>query len=135
MLVKTYRDGHQCTGLHIGEANVRRYFSKRTPSIELRLDDLRIECMLDASFWEGRPEIHDVRLSEWLEFKTARRRAGRETVFFSLVPSGPGAFVLRPPAKDRYDAFGADVIKPRKVQSEPDPAHPHELPLDQLSVA
>jgi hypothetical protein len=135
MLVKTYRDGRQCTGLHIGEANARRYFSKRAPSIEIKLDDLSIQCTLDTSFWEGRPEIHDIRLSEWLEFKTARRRAGREAVYFSLVPSGPGAFVLRPDAKDRYDSFGADVSRARKEHPEPISPHRHMPPVDQLSVA
>lgn len=135
MLVKTYRDGRQCTGLHIGEANARRYFNKRTPSIELRLDDLRIQCALGDDFWQGRPEIHDVRLSEWLEFKTGRRRPGRETVYFSLVPSGPGSFVLRPPAKAGYNAFGADVTKPRKVQPEPALLY-HDAPsLEESSVA
>ena len=135
MLVKTHRDGRQCTGLHIGEANARRYFSKRTPSIEIRLDDLRIQCTLDASFWDGRPEIHDIRLSEWLEFKAARRRAGRETVYFSLVPSGPGAFVLHPPTKDSYDAFGAEVTKAHKVRSEPISSQRETPALEELSVA
>jgi hypothetical protein len=135
MLVKTYRDGRQFTGLHIGEANARRYFSKRAPSIEITLDDLRIECTLDSSFWEGRPEIHDIRLSEWLEFKTARRRAGRETIYFNMVPSGPCAFTLRPPEEDRYDAFGADVSNGRKEPAEAISPHRHMPPVDQLSVA
>lgn len=135
MLVKTYRDGRQFTGLYIGEVNARRYFSQCAPSIEIRLDDLRIECTLDASFWEGRPEIHDFRLSEWLEFKTARRRPGRETVYFNMVPSGPGAFILRPSEEDRYDAFGADISNARKEPSEPIAPHRHMPPVKQLSVA
>jgi hypothetical protein len=135
MLVKTYRDGRQCTGLHIGEANARRYFSKQTPCIELKLDDLRIQCTLGENFWQGRPEIHDVRLSEWLEFKTGRRRPGRETIYFSLVPSGPGAFVLRPPATAQYDAFGSEVTKARKVRSESIPPHQEVSSIEELSVA
>lgn len=135
MLVKTYRDGPHCTGLHIGEANVRRYFSKRAPSIELRLGDLRIQCTLDAAFWEGRPEIQDPRLSEWLEFKVGDRRPGRETIYFTLAPSGPGAFVLRSSSKAHDEAFGADVTQARKVRSEPAfPPH-HSPEMEELSVA
>jgi len=135
MLVKTYKDARQFTGLHIGEANVRRYFNKRTPSIELRLDDLRIQCTLSDDFWQGRPDIHDVRLSEWLDFKSGRRRPGRETVYFSLIPSGPGAFVLRPPTEVGYNAFGADVSKAHKAQPEPIPPQRHTQSISRLSVA
>lgn len=134
MLVKTHQDGRQRTGLRIGEANAKRYFSKRILSIELQLDDLRIECTLEPDFWQGRPEIHDGRLSQWLEFK-AGRDTGRETLFFTLVPSGPGAFVLRPPTKLHNDAFGAEISKGRKAGSEPIPPRRQAPSVHQLSVA
>jgi hypothetical protein len=116
MLVKTYKDG-QHTGLQIGEANARRYFNRRARSIELRLDDLRIQCTLADDFWQDCPRIHDPRLSEWLEFK-AGRRSGREAMQFSLVPSGPQVFVLRPPTEGCYDAFGAEVLRARAVKAQ-----------------
>ena len=69
MVVKTHRNGRDHIGLHIGTANARRYFRKHAQTIDLRLDDLEIRCDLSPDFWEGRPEIHDPRLNEWLEFK------------------------------------------------------------------
>ena len=113
MLVTTYRDGRARTGLLIGEANVRRYFKKHRPSIELRLDDLHIQCVLEPEFWQGRPEIHDPRLSTWLEFK-AGRRADSQPMQLELAPSGAGKFTVRPHAAQRYQAFGADVIAPKR---------------------
>lgn len=134
MVVRTHKDGRQGTGLHIGEANVRRYFSSHTPSIELRLDDLRIQCTLSPDFWQDHPEIHDPRLSVWLEFKSARRPAG-EPVLFSLDPSGPDAFVVRIPLNARYEAFGADVTEARKVRPEPVLPHHHTTCLEECSVS
>ena len=135
MLVKTYKDGLSRTGLHIGQANAMRYFSRRKPSIELRLDDLHIQCTLSPDFWQGRPEIHDPRLSEWLEFKVARRSAAREPILLTLVPSGDGTFVLRPHQESRYDAFGGDVTLPRKAKAEPDLPPAYAQPLAARSVA
>ena len=86
MLVKTHRDGRDHLGLDIGTANARRYFRKRTPTIDLRLDDLEIQCPLPPDFWEGRPEIHDPRLSEWLEFKVGGGRSGRDPMLLTMVP-------------------------------------------------
>jgi hypothetical protein len=134
MLVKTYTDGLSRTGLHIGEANALRYFRRRTTSIEICLDDLHIQCTLTPDFWQGRPKIHDPRLSEWLEFKAARLRRGREPILLTLVPSGSDTFVLRPHPDYRYDAFGADVALPRKVKSEPG-LPPRYATLETRSVA
>lgn len=132
MLVKTYRDG--MTGLHIGEANAHRYFSRRAPSIELKLDDLHIQCTLPPDFWQGRPEIHDPRLSEWLEFKVARR-PGREPILLSMEPSGAGTFVVRPHTAAPPDGFGSEIAQPRKVRSEAIPPHAAAPPLAVRSVA
>jgi hypothetical protein len=135
MLVKTYKDGLSRTGLHIGEANAQRYFSRRRPFIELRLDDLHIQCTLSPEFWQGRPEIHDPRLSEWLQFKMARQRQGREPIQLTLVPSGSDTFVLRPRPESRYDAFGADVNLPHKAKAESDLRPAFAQPLATRSVA
>jgi len=116
MQVRTYRDGRDRTGLHIGEANAHRYFRKRESSIELRLDDLHIQCTLPPDFWQGHPEIHDPRLSEWLEFKAARR-PGREPILLSMVPTGAGTFVVHSQSDKQPESFGADVNLPRKSPS------------------
>ena len=117
MLVTTYRDQYDRTGLLIGKANARRYFRKRCPSIELRLDDLHIQCTLPPDFWEDRPQIHDPRLSEWLKFKVARHRSGREPMSLTLEPAGSGAFAVVAQASSRYRDFGAEVAKP--VEDDP----------------
>src|SRR5437763_2312942 len=116
MQVKSYREGRERIGLHIGEANAHRYFRKGVSSIELRLDDLHIQCTLPPDFWQGHPEIHDPRLSEWLEFKAARL-PGREPVLLSMVLSGAGTFVVRPESDKQAESFGADVTSPRKSPS------------------
>ena len=130
MLVKTYRDELSRTGLNIGEANARRYFSKRAPAIELRLDDLCIQCTLTPDFWQGQPRIQDPRLSEWLEFKVARRTAGRGPMPLSLTPFGHGSFIVRPVAESRHDAFGLEVSQARK-----EPLIDSAPPFEELSVA
>src|SRR5579864_5438534 len=102
MVVKTQKDGRDQTGLLIGEANVRRYFRKDMESINLRLDDLHIQCTLSAEFWDKYPEIHDPRLSEWLESKVWPERRGREPML-SMVPSGINTFVITSKPKLRNE--------------------------------
>jgi hypothetical protein len=108
MLVTTYRDGRARTGLMVGEANARRYFRKRSSLIELRLDDLHIQCTLEPDFWQGHPEIHDPRLSVWLEFKAGRGLTGRQPMQMSMVPSGANTYVVRPEAR-RAEALAAEI--------------------------
>ena len=135
MLVKTYRDGLSRTGLQVSEANVRRYFSKRSPSIELRLDDLHIQCTLGSEFWQGHAQIHDPRLSEWLEFKVARRAAARDPISVVLIPLGTGAFAVRPTSQNAQESFGAEVSEPRKAHSVSRLAFEGAPPFEELSVA
>jgi hypothetical protein len=101
-----------------GRANARRYFRKRAQSIDLKLDDLEIQCRLSPDFWDGRPEIHDPRLSEWLDFKAGRGRSGPTPMLLTMVPSGVDTFAVRPKAKNENEVFGAEVSRPRKVKSE-----------------
>ncbi len=118
MLVKTHRNGRDHLGLNIGTANARRYFRKRTPTIDLRLDDLEIQCPLPPDFWDGRPEIHDPRLSEWLEFKVGGGRSGRDPMLLTMVPSGSDRFVVIPRTAKKTDPFGAEISTPREAKSE-----------------
>jgi len=115
MIVKTHRDGCDNTGLHIGRVNARRYFRRLSHSIDLKLDDLQIQCTLSPDFWDARPEIHDPRLSEWLEFKVGRRRAGLEPMQLTMVPAGDDTFVIKPKHEQTPEAFGAEISLPRKV--------------------
>jgi len=115
MLVKTHRNGHDRTGLHIGRANANRFFRKDAPSIELKLGDLRIQCTLAPDFWEGRPQIHDPRLSEWLRFKVGRARSGPGAALLTLVPAGVDAFVLHPSLEAASEVFGAEISAPTKA--------------------
>ena len=139
MVVKTYRDGLGRTGLLIGEANARRYFSKLAPSIELRLDDLHIQCTLPSEFWQSSPQIHDPRLSEWLEFKVARKAGGRDPIQLTMVraaaPSGIETFILRPVSETQIDAFGIEVNAPHRPPGKTAFPHISAESLEQRSVA
>ena len=94
MVVKAQGNGREVTGLHIGAANARRYFSKNAGSVELRMGDLRIECKLPPIFWKGEPEIHDPRLCEWLKFKVFHQ-AERKPFTLAMVQAGSNVFPLQ----------------------------------------
>jgi hypothetical protein len=95
MVVKTQSKGHGVTGLHVGAANVRRYFPRNTMVVELQLDHLQIQCGLLPDFWNGQPEIHDPRLCAWLESKNLRVRPDRTPILLSMVPEGKNSFRLQ----------------------------------------
>lgn len=95
MVVKMQRKGQGQTRLLVGAQNVRRYFSKDRPIIELLLDHLQIECDLDESFWNGKAEIEDSRLSAWLESKKLQK-PGQNPVPLAMIPSGKNCFRLQP---------------------------------------
>jgi hypothetical protein len=94
MVVKTQSKSRGVTGLHVGANNVRRYFPRQNASIELQLDHLQIQCGLTPHFWEGRPEIHDPRLSDWLESKNLHERFSRTGVPLAMIPAGKNAYKL-----------------------------------------
>ena len=94
MVVKTQYEKFRVSGLYVGVNNVRRYFSKRIPVIELQLDHLRIQCGLTAGFWNGQPEIHDPRLCDWLESKHLHDKPCQTPVPLSLIPSGKNSFKI-----------------------------------------
>ena len=96
MVVRTHRNGRKMTGVEIGAGNVRRYFSREAPEIELLLDHLQIQCELSPDFWHGDSEIRDPRLSAWLESKNFHGRPGDAPVPLSLIPSGRNCFRLQP---------------------------------------
>jgi hypothetical protein len=94
MVVKTQYEGFRVSGLYVGVRNVRRYFSKRTPEIELQLDHLQIQCGLTPRFWDGQPEIHDPRLCDWLESKQLHDRPSKTPVPLAMIPAGKNSFKL-----------------------------------------
>jgi hypothetical protein len=95
MLVKIQNRGSYVTGLNVGATNVRRYFSKQTPAIELLLDHLQIECGLQPEFWQGEGEIHDPRLCAWLELKNSAGLPSRTPVPLAMIPAGKNCFRLK----------------------------------------
>ena len=106
MVVKTQYDGFRVKGLYVGANNVRRYFSKRNPVVELQLDHLQIQCGLTARFWNGQPEIHDPRLCDWLESKQFHQKPSSTPVLLALIPFGKNSFKvasLGPDAKVRRE--------------------------------
>ena len=94
MVVKTQSNGLENTGLHVGASNARRFFPKHNAFIELHIGHLRIECRLAPDFWVDQPEIHDARLSAWLESKHLHARPNRSSVPLVLHPSGTNSFTL-----------------------------------------
>ena len=98
MVVQTLdrHPGHSgVVGLHIGTVNVQQYFPHRVDQIELELDHLCIVCLLEPSFWMDRPEIHDLRLSSWLESKRNSGKLAASSGAVALIPSGEHAFRLQ----------------------------------------
>ena|ERR1035438_1868853 len=100
MVVKTQSNGREVTGLYIGAANAKRHFSQRSSAIDLRLGELQIQCSLPANFWGDVPEIHDPRLSEWLQFKVLHGQTRRAPVSLAMVPCGLNSFMLRAVSAD-----------------------------------
>lgn len=94
MVVKTQHHGLRISGLYVGIRNVRRYFSKRIPVVDLQLDHLRIQCGLTPGFWNGEPEIQDRRLCDWLETKLTHACLHHRSMMVSLIPSGKNSFRL-----------------------------------------
>jgi len=95
MVVKTQHLGREVTGLNVGAANVRRYFSKGVRAVSLHLGDLEIECKLKPDFWHGKPEICDPRLTQWLEFRTRQAQLERRPVLLAMVESGGNSYTLQ----------------------------------------
>jgi hypothetical protein len=106
-MVVTTRDRHPgqtgAMGLHVGETNVREFFPRGTQVVELELDHLRIACSLHESFWEDQPEIHDRRLSSWLESKRNSGKLGAHDAPVAMVPCGEFSFRLQMVTKDEAD--------------------------------
>lgn len=94
MVVKTQQNGYEVTGLRVGAANVRRYFPKTVSRVKLRLGDLEIDCKLSPEFWHGKPEIHDPRLCEWLQFKQPHERADRRPIHLAMERAGGNSYTL-----------------------------------------
>jgi len=98
MVVQTQNrhPGHsRVVGLHIGRINVEQYFPRDVADIELELDHLRIVCPLEPSFWQDRPEIHDFRLSSWLESKRSSGKLGANAAPVAMIPCGHRAYRLQ----------------------------------------
>jgi hypothetical protein len=91
----------------MGAENAKRYFPQEVHLIELELDHLRIVCSLEPSFWLDHPEIHDVRLSSWLESKRNSGKLATQEAPVAMIPCGKCSFRLQIMSKDEADySFG-----------------------------
>ena len=97
VLTKQRRSGHSGgIGLNVGAANVSEHFPQATELVELELDHLIIVCTLSPSFWSDQPEIHDHRLSSWLEAKHSSGKLGAQPSPIAMIPCGEFKFRLQP---------------------------------------
>ncbi|WP_420239073.1 hypothetical protein ACOBR2_05650 [Telmatobacter bradus] len=96
MIVTTQYRGRHIAGLYIGTSNVDRYFSRSAQVVELHLGHLHIQCRLTAQFWDGKPEIEDSRLGEWLKSKHLYDKSFQTPIPVEMVPSGQNTFSLGP---------------------------------------
>lgn len=106
MVVRTKVNGREVTGLRVGAANVRRYFSKDQQDVELRIGDLQIQCKLSPGFWGGEPEIHDPRLCDWLQYKVSLEASHRKPIALTMVQTGANSFSLHSLSLDRRGIWG-----------------------------
>jgi hypothetical protein len=90
-------------GLHIGASNVQEHFPRDVTLVELELDHLCIACTLEPAFWQDRPEIHDCRLSSWLESKRNSGKLASQAAPVAMIPSGKYSFRLQIMTKDESD--------------------------------
>jgi hypothetical protein len=109
-------------GLHIGVANANQYFPRHLESIELELDHLRIVCPLEASFWQDRPEIHDHRLSSWLEAKRNSGKLGSQSAPVAMIPCGGFSFRLQMMKAEEADSMFASPAVPNYFSPTVSPA-------------
>lgn len=90
-------------GLHIGSGNVEQYFPRGVAHVELELDHLCILCPLEPSFWQDRPEIHDLRLSSWLESKRNSGKLAANPAPVAMIPCGDRAYRIQLMTRDESD--------------------------------
>jgi hypothetical protein len=96
VLTQPKHPGHSgVVGLHIGSDNVQEHFPREMAMVELELDHLNIVCTLEPSFWQDRPEIHDMRLSLWLESKRSSGKLTGKSAPVALIPCGGQRFRLQ----------------------------------------
>lgn len=95
MIVKMQDTGRGVTGLRIGARNVKRYFTKSVPTVDLDLDHVQIQCELRQDFWADQPQIADPRLCAWLTAKNSGWKADGRRVVLLMEPSGTNSFRLQ----------------------------------------
>lgn len=96
MVVRTIGCGRDVAGLYIGARNVRRHFPRKVKHIELQLGHLHIYCDLPPEFWQGRPEICDSRLADWLLSRVFHGKAQRAPAPVAMIPLGNSVFRVHP---------------------------------------
>ena len=88
MIVTMQSNGHSITKIRMGMSDARRFFPPGLASVDLELDDLRIQCDLRTRKSPNRAEISDPRLTAWLNEKFYWRKLPHTPVSLELVQSG-----------------------------------------------
>ncbi|MGB6687748.1 MAG: hypothetical protein WBE76_07885 [Terracidiphilus sp.] len=143
MLVRAQSKGRGVCGLLLKAEDVRRHFPRSTTAIEFKLGELRIGCELAQDFWNGRPEISDHRLCEWLEFKVFRGRPCRNPLALEMRKAGDNCFTLELPTGcdeselswDMDRVAGCAAFIPQVMESNYRPRKPHDAVPSHAAVA
>jgi hypothetical protein len=112
MVVRTLGCGREVSGLYIGARNAQRHFPRDQRHIELHLGHLRIHCELMPEFWNGKPEISDSRLGDWLFSRICHGRTQRAPSPIEMIPAGKDAYRIVPFAIPPASTNGLSKIGP-----------------------
>lgn len=96
MIVRMQDRGRGVTSLRIGARNVKRYFTRTVPTVDLDLENVQIQCELGQGFWRDQPEIVDPRLCAWLTAKNSKWKADGDRVVLAMLPAGTNSFRIQP---------------------------------------
>lgn len=88
MIVTMQIKDHSITGIRIGRSDSKRTLPPGIKKLDLQLDDLRIQCDLQAGTGRARAEISDPRLAAWLQEKFYWQKLPLTPVPLELVKSG-----------------------------------------------
>jgi hypothetical protein len=112
MVVRTLGSGRDVSGLYVGSRNARRHFPREREHIELHIGHLHIYCDLTPDFWNGRPEISDARLGDWLFSRVFHGKTCRAPVPIAMIPAGRGSFRIVPFSMPSASTNGLSKIGP-----------------------
>lgn len=127
MVVRTIGCGRDVAGLYIGTHNARRHFPRKFQHIELQLGHLHIFCDLPPEFWQGRPQICDARLADWLFSSIFHGQQHRTPVRVTMIPLDKNVFRVMPYSSPSISANALAHIGPPPAKREAEDVRRHVL--------